>query len=63
MIVVTANELAAKLEVDYPTASAIAKLMVKKGKGRMGPPRPNPGGRGKPSLVYELDNEFTISLG
>lgn len=62
MVKVTANELAELLKIDYVTASAIAKLMVAQGKGKLGEPRPQPNGKGKPSNVYELDDEFTLKL-
>lgn len=61
-LTVTKNELADRIGVSYPTASALVELMVSQGKGKEAGKRSNGTGKGKPSVIYELDEEFTISL-
>ncbi len=58
----TVKELAEKLGVEYPTAAAIIKLMMKQGVCKEVEKRASETGKGKPSSVYEVPAEFTIKL-
>lgn len=58
----TTAQLASKLDVEYATAAAIIKLIVKQGKGKELRKIPQPSGKGKPSTMYELPDTFTIVL-
>jgi Mn-dependent DtxR family transcriptional regulator len=62
MIRVTVKSLAAKLQVEYPTASALIKLMESKGQAKEVGKRPNLTGKGKPSVIYEIPESFEISF-
>lgn len=62
MIQVTVGDLASRLGVEYATAAALVKLMVATGGGREAGKRAAAGGRGKPSVIYELNETHTINL-
>lgn len=62
MIRTTVAELAGKLRVEYVTAAALVKLMVASGGGKEVAKQPAVGGRGKPSVIYELEETYTINL-
>lgn len=60
---VTAIQLAERLGVDYVVASSLLKLMVSRGVAReVGKIKTSLTGKGKPSTVYEIPGEFTLSL-
>ena len=62
MITATVNEIADRLGVEYITASALVKLLVSQGAAKEVDKRPSPNGRGKPSIVYELDSKITLDF-
>ena len=59
---VTVNDLAKRLGVDYPVASALLKLMVNEGAASEVGKRPNSTGKGKPSTIFEIPESFTIDF-
>jgi len=60
---VTAIQLAQRLGVDYVVAASLLKLMVSKGVAKeVGKVKTSLSGKGKPSTVYEIPGEFTLSL-
>lgn len=60
---VTAIQLAERLGVDYVVASSLLKLMVSRGAAKeVGKIKTSLTGKGKPSTVYEIPSEFTLSL-
>lgn len=60
----TVKELSEALKVEYPTAMALVKLMVATGNGKEVGKRAasGPKGKGKPSVIYELNHTFTMTL-
>lgn len=61
-MILTVNEVAQKLGVEYITATAIVKLMVTQGAAKEVGKRPTATGKGKPSTMYEVPDTFTITL-
>lgn len=60
---VTAIQLAQRLGVDYVVAASLLKLMVSKGVAKeAGKIKTSLTGKGKPSTLYEIPSEFTLSL-
>lgn len=61
---VTVKQLAARLNVEYPTAAALIKLMIAKGVAKEVGKQASVSttGKGKPSTIYEVPQEFTVSL-
>lgn len=60
---VTAIQLAQRLGVDYVVAASLLKLLVSKGLAReAGKIKTSLTGKGKPSTLYEIPGEFTLSL-
>ena len=57
---VTVKEFAELLGVDYLTASAFIKILVKNGVAKENGKMPSPGGKGKPSTIYAIENEATL---
>jgi hypothetical protein len=62
MFQTTIGDLATKLNVEYPTAAALVKLVLAKGAGKEVGKRPTPTGKGKPATIYELPTTFLLSL-
>jgi hypothetical protein len=58
----TVGKLAERLNVKYVTAAAIVDVMKAQGKGKEIGKQPQPTGKGKPSTIYELDNQFVLNL-
>ena len=58
----TKAEFAAENDVDYPTASGFIKFLEKRGLVKNVGLRANPGGKGKPSEIYEISNTITITF-
>lgn len=59
---VSTKQLAEKMDIDYPVAAALIKLIVKAGKGKELRKVPAAGGKGKPTTIYELPETVTITL-
>lgn len=62
MITTTVNDLAARLGVEYTTASAIIKLMIAQGKASVEGKSANPNGKGKSATLYKVEPIFTLNL-
>ena len=60
---VTIKELAADLGVEYAQAAALVHIMVAGGVAQEVGKQPNSRGKGKPSTIYSIPDEYTISLG
>jgi hypothetical protein len=58
----TVGDLAVRLGVEYPAATAIVKLMLLKGFAKEVGKRPTAKGKGKPATIYELQESFTLNL-
>ena len=60
---VTINELAVSIGHDYQTTSALVKVLVGIGAAKEVGKRANPAGtRGKPSAIYEVENEIDLVI-
>ena len=62
MIQVTAKQLGERLGVEYAVAANLAKLIVSSGQGREFGKVDMHGAKGKPAVIYELPDVFTLSL-
>jgi ribosomal protein S25 len=62
MIKLTTNELAKRMGVEYGVAASIIKLMQKYGKAKECGKIPTLSGKGKPSTIYEIEEEFSLSF-
>lgn len=60
----TIKVLADQLDVDYPVAAGLVKLLVAKGIATVSGKQPaaSASGKGKPSTIYEIPDQFTLSL-
>lgn len=63
-MITTINQLAANLGVAYPVAANLIALMVKVGQAKSVGKKPaaTKSGKGKPSIVYEVPDSFTVQL-
>lgn len=59
---VTVNDLAHNINVEYPTAMALIKLMEAQGVAKVSGKRPTLTGKGKPSTIYEIPEKFEIDF-
>ncbi len=59
---VTIKEFASIQEIDYLTASALIKWFVHIGAAKEVGKKAQETGRGKPSVIYEIDNEISLCL-
>lgn len=57
---VTVKQLAESLGEEYVTTAALIKLLVSQGVIKEVGKQPATGGRGKPSSIYQIDNEVTL---
>jgi hypothetical protein len=62
MFQTTVGDLAKDMDVEYPVASSIVKMLVQQKKAKVVGTRPNGTGRGKGSYIYELPTQVTIVL-
>jgi hypothetical protein len=58
----TVSEFAESIKHDYQTTSAFVKVLMGIGAAREVGKRPQAGGRGKPSTIYEFDQEIELAL-
>jgi hypothetical protein len=63
MVKTTVAQLAKNLNVDYPVAAAVVKLMITQGKGKEVGKQPAITGKGRSSSIYELEDHFSVFLG
>ena len=59
---VTVGQLAERLGVEYAVAANLVKLIVSTGQGKEAGKVDMGGKTGKPAVIYELPDVFTISL-
>lgn len=58
----TVNDLCKKTGIEYATAMGLVKVMLVLGIANVHSKRKTLTGKGKPSIVYEIPDEFTINL-
>jgi len=58
----TVAEFAQSIQHDYQTTSAFVKVLMGIGAAREVGKRPQAGGRGKPSTIFEFDQEIELAL-
>lgn len=63
MLNLTVNGLAARLNVEYPVASALVKLMESQGVAKKVGKQPTKTGKGKPADIYLLPEKFELVIG
>lgn len=57
------KQVAERLGVSYVVAAGLVKHLVEKGKATVSEKVFHESGKGKPTRVYEIDEEVTLSLG
>ncbi len=61
-MIVTTKELADVLGVDYGHAAGFLAVLEKHGQVSISGKRPPPGGKGKPSILYDVPGSVTLQL-
>lgn len=62
MVRVTAKQLGERLGVEYAVAANLVKLIVGSGQGKEVGKVDMNGAKGKPAVIFELPDVFTLSL-
>ena len=60
---ITARQVAERLDVSYVVASGLMSHLVASNKARVAEKIFHESGKGKPTRVYEVDNNVVINLG